>query len=43
MTVTSVIIIILKYFAFGIGVFFMGIGLIFITQEFSKWLRGEYK
>jgi ABC-type multidrug transport system permease subunit len=43
MTITSVIIIILKYLAFGIGAFFMIIGLLFITQEFSKWLRGEYK
>jgi len=39
----TILIIIFKYLAFGIGVFFMGIVLLFIIQEFSKWLRGEYK
>ena len=43
MTIISILSGILKYLALGIGVFFMGIVLLFIIQEFSKWLRGEYK
>tara|TARA_R100001244_G_scaffold32370_1_gene30722 strand:+ start:296 stop:427 length:132 start_codon:yes stop_codon:yes gene_type:complete len=43
MTIISILSGILKYLALGIGFAFMGIGLLFIIQEFSKWLRGEYK
>ena len=39
----TILITIFKYFTLAIGLSFMGIGLIFIIQEFSKWLRGEYK
>lgn len=39
----TILIVIFKYFTLAVGLCFMGIGLIFMIQELSKWLRGEYK